>query len=57
MYLLATGSTDAPVYERTPGLAERSRRILEERQGGDDGLTNNHLLDHGDDLGAGDTLG
>lgn len=56
MYLLATGSTDAPIYERIPNLAERSLRLLEEHQS-DEGINDNQILDHGDELGAGDTIG
>jgi len=56
MYLLATGSTDAPIYERIPNLAERSLRLLDELQS-DAGSNDNQILDHGDELGAGDTIG
>ncbi len=57
MYLLATGSTDAPIFERITGLAERSRQTLDELQSGDEGHDNGQLLDHGNDLGADQTIG
>ncbi len=60
MYLLATGSTDAPIFERIPGLSERSHKVLDELMSNDDGQESDseqQLLDHGNDLGAGDTIG